>query len=80
MSGLMMIIMITIKASIIRNIWKRAKDPANYHFNFFGKKVLDSKAVLQEEVFIFLFTVPFFLLAGAYFFARLVNLILYNRL
>lgn len=75
-----MMIMIMIKAGIIRNIWKRAKDPTNYHFNYFGKKVLDSRVVLQEEVYIFLFTVPFFLMSGAYFFARLVNLILYRRL
>ncbi len=80
MSGLIMLIMLMIKITIMRNMFKRSKDPANYHFNYFGKKVLHSKVVLQEEVYIFLFTIPFFLFCGAYFFARLVNLLLYKSL
>ena len=80
MSGLIMLIMLMIKITIMRNMFKRSKDPANYHFNYFGKKVLHSKVVLQEEVYIFLFTIPFFLFCGAYFFARLVNLLLYKNL
>lgn len=80
MSGLIMLIMLMIKITIMRNMFKRSRDPANYHFNYFGKKVLHSKVVLQEEVYIFLFTIPFFLFCGAYFFARLVNLLLYKNL
>ena len=80
MSGLIMLIMLMIKITIMRNMFKRSRDPANYHFNYFGKKVLHSKVVLQEEVYIFLFTIPFFLFCGAYFFARLVNLLLYKSL
>lgn len=80
MAGLIMIIMIMIKATILRNMYRRSKDPANYHFNFFGKKVLHSKVVLQEEIYIFLFTIPFFLFCGAYFFARLINLLMFGQL
>jgi hypothetical protein len=48
----------------LRNMYRRSKDPANYHFNFFGKKVLHSKVVLQEEIYIFLFPSRFFFFAG----------------
>jgi hypothetical protein len=74
-SGAIMLMMLFIKATIVRNIIKRAKDPAHYHYNFFGKKVLDSSAVTQNEVMIFWFTIPFFLLAGAYFVTRLINML-----
>jgi hypothetical protein len=80
MSGSIMLIMLLVKFNILRNIYKRARDPENYHYNFFGKKVLHSSVVSKGEVYIFLFTIPFFLFSGAYFFARLVNLILFQRL
>ncbi len=80
MSGLVMIIMLLVKISILRNIYRRSKDPVNYHLNFFGKKVLHSSVVLQGEIYIFFFTIPFFLFAGAYFLARLLNLVMYGHL
>jgi hypothetical protein len=80
MSGLMMMTMLLVKVNILRNIYRRSHDPENYHFNFFGKKVLHSSVVSKGEVYIFLFTIPFFLFSGAYFFARLVNLIMFKRL
>jgi len=80
MSGLIMVTMVYIKILIFRNMARRAKDPNNFHYNYFGKKVLHSKVVLQEEIYVFLFTIPFFLFSGAYFCARLVNMILYGKM
>ena len=80
MTGLIMVAMLGIKINIARNIFQRSRDPENYHFNYFGKKVLHSTVVRYEEILIFMFTMPFFLFAGAYFIARLVNLLMFNHL
>ncbi|MFW5860696.1 MAG: hypothetical protein ACOCWZ_00480 [Spirochaetota bacterium] len=80
MTGLIMLAMLGIKINIFRNIYQRSKDPENYHFNYFGKKVLHSSVVRYEEILIFMFTMPFFLFAGAYFIARLVNLVMFDHL
>ena len=80
MTGFIMLIMLFIKISIARAIFIRIKDPQNYHFNYFGKKVLHSTVVRLEEILIFFFTMPFFLFCGAYFIARLFNLLLYKHL
>lgn len=80
MAGLLMLMMLSIKVRILRNMYRRSKDPANYHLNFFGKKVLHSSVVLQEEVYVFFFTIPLFLITGAYFFARFINYLLYGHL
>ncbi len=80
MTGFIMIAMLGIKINIVKNIYQRSREPENYHFNYFGKKVLHSSVVRYEEIMIFMFTMPFFLFAGAYFIARLVNLLMYNHL
>ena len=80
MTGLIMVAMLGIKINIAKNIYQRSRDPDNYHFNYFGKKVLHSSVVRYEEILIFMFTMPFFLFAGAYFVACLVNLLMYNHL
>jgi hypothetical protein len=79
-SGFIMLIMLLIKVSIFRNIMKRSRDPANYHLNYFGKKVLHSSVVSRGEIYIFFFTIPMFLFAGAYFLARMLNLIMFGYL
>ncbi len=79
-SGFVMFMMLLIKITIIRNILKRCKDPANFHLNYFGKKVLHPTVVQQSDVLLFFMTMPFFLMAGAYFVARLLNYILYGHL
>lgn len=79
-SGFVMLVMLFVKISLFRRIYGRAQDPANYHLNFFGKKVLHPTVVKAEEVLIFFITIPFFLFAGAYFIARLVNLMMFGRL
>lgn len=80
MTGFIMLIMLFIKISIARAIYKRSKDPQHFHYNYFGKKVLHGTVVKFEEILIFFFTMPFFLFCGAYFIARLFNLLLYKQL
>lgn len=80
MSGFLMFITLGVKIRILIKIYKRAKDPDNYHLNFFGKKVLHSTVVSKAEVAIFFATMPFFLISGSYFIARLTNFFLYKHL
>lgn len=80
MSGLILVFTLVVKIRIFVNIYKRSKLPENYHLNFFGKKVLHSTVVSKIEIVIFFGTMPFFLMSGSYFIARLMNFFLYNRL
>jgi len=80
MSGVFMVMMIVVKIKIFITIWQKAKNPVNYHLNFFGKKVLHARVVEKSEIGIFMFTIPVFLMSGSYFVARLINLILYKHL
>ncbi len=79
-SGLVLVITLVIKVSLFRRMYRNMQDPKNYHLNFFGKKVLHPGAVTKLDMLAFFGTMPFFLMAGAYFVARLVNLIMYGRL
>jgi hypothetical protein len=79
-AGVIMLLMLMVKISVLRTIYRRAQDPAHYHLNFFGKKVLHSTVVRPAEILVFMMTIPFFLFSGAYFVARLINLFLYNHL
>ncbi len=80
MSGIIMFLTLGVKINIFVKIYKRAKNPDNYHLNFFGKKVLHSSVVSKMEMGIFFGTMPFFLMSGAYFIAKLANFFLYNHL
>ena len=80
MSGLIMLVTLSIKIKIFVTIYRRMKDPSNYHLNFFGKRVLHATAVKKIEIAIFFGTIPFFLLSGSYFMARLINFFLYKHL
>lgn len=80
MTGFVMLIMLFIKTTIAVAIFRRSRDPNNYHFNYFGKKVLHGNVVKFEEILVFFLTMPFFLFSGAYFIARLFNMLLYGRL
>jgi len=80
MSGFVMVTTLAVKIRIFVRIYQRAQDPENYHINFFGKKVLHSTVVNRVELAIFFGTIPFFLMSGSYFIARLVNFFLYNHL
>ncbi len=79
-SGIVLAVTLNVKISIFRNIYRRAQEPENYHFNFFGKKVLHATVVKPIYLFGFFGSMPFFLVAGSYFVARLINLILYRHL
>jgi len=80
MSGFIMFTTLGVKIRIFIRIYKRAQNPEHYHVNFFGKKVLHSSVVNRIELAIFFGTIPFFLMSGAYFIARLVNFFLYKHL
>ena len=79
MCGFVMFITLGVKIRIFIRIYKRAQDESNYHLNFFGKKVLHSTVVSKIEMAIFFGTMPFFLMSGAYFVARLANFFLYKH-
>jgi len=80
LSGVIMTMLLLMKISIFRNIYKRSKLPEHYHLNFFGKKVLHGTVVKPAEIVLFFGSIPFFLIAGAYFVARIINLIMYKHL
>ncbi|MBN1534705.1 MAG: hypothetical protein JXA20_18690 [Spirochaetes bacterium] len=79
-TGILLVLTLRIKIGIFSKIYKRAQDPENFHYNFFGKKVLHTTVVKPVYIFVFFATMPFFLFAGAYFVARLINIILYGHL
>ncbi len=78
LSGFIMFIMLVIKIVLFRRIYRRAKDPENFHYNFFGKKVLHEKVMTKTEFYIFFFTIPFFLLFGSYFVVKIINFFMYG--
>jgi demethoxyubiquinone hydroxylase (CLK1/Coq7/Cat5 family) len=69
-----------IQISILKEIYLRSQEPENFHYNFFGKKVLHPSVVKPSFLLAFLFSMPFLLLAGAYFVARLINIFLFGHL
>ncbi len=73
LNGFMMVIMLMSQITIARRIYQRSKLPENYHYNFFGKKVLHPSVVKPGEVAAFFATIPLFLFTGAYFFAKLIR-------
>lgn len=76
MSGALMTLVLIFQISIISRILHRAKLPEYYHYNFFGKKILDPKVVKPMEVALFIVSMPFFVISGAYFAARFIKLFL----
>jgi hypothetical protein len=73
MNGFLMVLMLMTQITIARRLWQRSKLPENYHYNFFGKKVLHPSVVKPGEVAAFFATIPLFLFTGAYFFAKLIR-------
>jgi hypothetical protein len=80
LSGFVTILLFCIKAAIFMNIYNRSKDPKWYHFNHFGKKVFEKGIVKQVEFLGIFVTLPFFLIIGAFFVSRLINMMLYGRM
>jgi len=79
-SGFVMFVLLGVKVAIIRKIIQRARDPEFYHYNFFGKKVYEENVVKKTELLTIIMTIPAFLLIGAYFVARLINIFLYGHI
>ncbi len=80
MSGLIFVITLVVKVRLFMRMYRNIRDPKNFHLNFFKKKVLNKDAVSKVDISVFFMTMPFFLMAGAYFLARLINLIIYGKL
>lgn len=79
-SGFVLIFVLFIKISTIIKIYKRSQDPNCYKINFFGKKVYEGGLVNKQEFLTLFVTMPFFLMVGSYFVARLINIILYGKI
>lgn len=78
LSGLIMFIMVSLKAVIAKRVMTRMKDPASYTLNYFGKKVYSKNIVTYAELGTVFLTIPFFLLVGAYFIAKLYHFLSVN--
>jgi hypothetical protein len=72
-SGLIFLYMLFIKGMIVVRIFRRMKDPENYHISYFGKKVYEKRVVDPKEIMTFFITLPFTLFAGAYFVVKLFS-------
>ncbi len=70
-SGFLFLIMIFVKVRITMKIYQRSKDPAYYHYSYFGRKVLNKNAVSATDVLTYFLTLPLTLICGAYFVAKL---------
>lgn len=70
-SGAIFFVMLFVKMRITVRIYKKSKDPSNYHFNIFGKKVLHKNVATPQDVMIYFMTLPITLISGAYFIVKL---------
>jgi hypothetical protein len=73
MSGIIMMLMALLQISIFMKVRARARMPEYYHYNYFGKKVLDPSVLKAVDVLLFFLSLPFLIVAGAYFVARIVR-------
>ena len=74
MAGIVMILILSLQIAIFIKVYRRAKLPENYHFNYFGKKVYHPTIVKQAEIVTFFSSMPLLLLAGAYFVAKSIRM------
>lgn len=72
-SGLLFIYMMAIKIRVTVVIIKRLRDPKNYHFSHFGKKIYNTTIVDFKEVMTYFVTFPFTMMAGAYFIVKILK-------
>lgn len=73
-SGLLFAFLVYLKVKVTITIIKRMKDPQYYHITYFGKKVYDKSVVTMKELGVYYVTVPFTLIAGAYFIVKVFKL------
>lgn len=76
MSGIMMFLMLALQISIFVKVFRRAKLPENYHYNYFGKKVRHPSIVKPAEVVMFFSSMPLLVLSGAYFVAKVIRMLI----
>ncbi len=69
-SGLIFFSLLMVKARITIRVIKRGKSPEYYDISFFGKKVYRPDVVKKSELAIFILSMPFTLITGAYFLAN----------
>ena len=69
-SGLLFVYMLAIKIRLTITIIKRSRNPEFYHMSHFGKKIYNTSIVEFKELATYFLTLPFTLMAGAYFFVK----------
>lgn len=69
-TGVLFVYMLGQKVRVTIQIIRRLRNPENYHVSHFGKKVYHGSIVEGKELAIYFLTMPFTLIAGAYFFAK----------
>jgi len=70
-SGLIFVSLLYVKIRIAVKIFIRSRNPENYHFSYFGKKVYDQALVTQSELAFYYISMPVTLFSGAYFIVNL---------
>jgi hypothetical protein len=73
MSGIIMGLMMLLQVSMFMKVRARARMPEYYHYNYFGKKVLNPSVLKAVDVLLFFLSLPFLVVAGAYFVARIIK-------
>jgi hypothetical protein len=73
LSGLLLILTLSLQISIFIRFYRRPQLPDNYHYNYFGKKVYHPSVLKSMEIVLFFISVPLLLIGGAYFIARLIR-------
>ena len=74
-SGFILCFLLFLKITVFIRVYKRSKDPAFYTLNYFGKKVYEKGILRQSEFVTVILSMPFFLLIGSYFVAKLINIL-----
>lgn len=72
-SGMLFIYMVAIKVRVTMSIILRLRDPENYHFSHFGKKIYHTTIVNFQELMTYFLTLPFTMMAGAYFIVKIMK-------
>ncbi len=73
-AGVVFITLLLLKIKIAIQIVRRTRDPEYYHLNYFGKKIYEGPVVTKGELAFYFLSMPFTLLAGAYFVTRVSSL------
>jgi len=72
-SGFVFLFLVLVKLRVTYLIIKRLRDPSNYHYSFFGKKIYDKSVVTMKDLAAYFLTMPFTVITGAYFLAKIFH-------